>query len=211
MNSYKLSLNKVTKIFGRRLVFKEISFELNSGNIYGISGNNGSGKSTLAKIIAGVISTSSGKIEHKLGEKKIIPEELHDHLGFVSPYLFLYDEFNAEENLYHFAKIRGINPDNERIERLFELFNLADRKKDLLKGYSSGMKQRMKFIFALQHSPRLLIFDEPTSNLDSKGKAAVYQLIEEEAKDNLVIVASNEDSDLELCTSVIDVEQYKKK
>lgn len=211
MNSYNLSLNNVTKIFGRRLVFKKISFEMNSGNIYGISGNNGSGKSTLAKIIAGVISTSSGKIEHKLGEKKIIPEELHDHLGFVSPYLFLYDEFNAEENLYHFAKIRGINPDNERIDRLFELFNLADRKKDLLKGYSSGMKQRMKFIFAFQHSPRLLIFDEPTSNLDNKGKAAVYQLIEEEAKDNLVIVASNEDSDLELCTSVINVEQYKKK
>ncbi|MDZ7766170.1 MAG: ABC transporter ATP-binding protein [Melioribacteraceae bacterium] len=211
MNSYNLSLNNVTKIFGRRLVFKKISFEMNSGNIYGVSGNNGSGKSTLAKIIAGVISTSSGKIEHMIGEKKIIPEELHDHLGFVSPYLFLYDEFNAEENLYHFAKIRGINPDNERIERLFELFNLADRKKDLLKGYSSGMKQRMKFIFALQHSPRLLIFDEPTSNLDNKGKAAVYQLIEEESKDNLVIVASNEDSDLELCTSVIDVEQYKKK
>lgn len=211
MNSYNLSLNNVTKIFGRRLVFKGISLEMNSGNIYGISGNNGSGKSTLAKIIAGVISTSSGKIEHKIGDKIIIPEELHDYLGFVSPYLFLYDEFNAEENLYHFAKIRGINSDTKKIDRLFELFNLADRKKDLLKGYSSGMKQRIKFIFALQHSPRLLIFDEPTSNLDNKGKAAVYQLIEEEAKDNIVIVASNEDSDLELCTSVIDVEQYKKK
>lgn len=78
-----------------------------------------------------------------------------------------------------------------------------------MKGYSSGMKQRMKFIFALQHSPQILIFDEPTSNLDNAGKDAVYKLITEEGKQNLVIIASNEDNDLSLCDSVIDVEQFK--
>ncbi len=209
MSNYSLSLNNVTKIFGRRLVFKDISFEMQSGNVYGISGRNGSGKSTLAKIIAGIISPSSGKIEHLSGNKKIEFEQLHDYLGFVSPYLFLYDEFTAEENLYHFSKIRGIHNDTEKIDNLFELFNLADRKKDLLKGYSSGMKQRIKFIFALQHSPKILIFDEPTSNLDNAGKEAVYNLIKEEGKDNLVIIASNEETDLSLCNIVIDVEQFK--
>ncbi len=211
MIDYNLSLNNVTKIFGRRLVFKEVSFEMNSGNIYGISGQNGSGKSTLAKIIAGLISASSGKVIHKSGGTVIESEQMHNYLGFVSPYLFLYDEFNADENLFHFAKIRGVNPEKEKIDELFELFNLSDRRKDLLKGYSSGMKQRMKFIFALQHSPRLLIFDEPTSNLDNAGKKAVYNLIEKEAQNNLVIIASNEDSDLALCSSIIDVEKYKVK
>lgn len=209
MNNYSLSLIDVTKIFGRRLVFKNISLEMQSGKVYGISGSNGSGKSTLAKIIAGLISPSNGKIEHKSNQKKIELEKLHDYLGFVSPYLFLYDEFSAEENLFHFAKIRGAKVDIEKIEKLFDLFKLSDRKKDLLKGYSSGMKQRMKFIFALQHSPQILIFDEPTSNLDNAGKDAVYQLIKEEGKKNLVIIASNEDTDLSLCDSVIDVEQFK--
>lgn len=209
MNNYSLTLESVSKIFGRRLVFKDISLQMSTGNVYGISGCNGSGKSTLAKIIAGLISPSSGKITHLYNDKKIEPEYLHDYLGFVSPYLFLYDEFTAEENLYHFAKIRGIKINNSKVDNLFELFNLSDRKKDILKGYSSGMKQRMKFIFALQHSPQLLIFDEPTSNLDNAGKEAVYKLLEEERKNNLVIIASNEEVDLSFCSSVIDVEKFK--
>lgn len=211
MSSYTLALNSVTKIFGRRLVFKEIDFEMSSGNVYGISGSNGSGKSTLAKIIAGIISPSSGKVLHSNDGKKLESEQLHDYLGFVSPYLFLYDEFTAEENLTHFARIRGIDSNTDKVDRLFELFNLSDRKSDLLKGYSSGMKQRMKFIFALQHSPRLLLFDEPTSNLDTAGKEAVFKLIKEEGENNLVIIASNEESDLSLCDEVIDVEKYKVK
>ncbi len=211
MSSYTLALNSVTKIFGRRLVFKEIDFKMSSGNVYGISGSNGSGKSTLAKIIAGIISPSSGKVLHSNDGEKLESEQLHDYLGFVSPYLFLYDEFTAEENLTHFSKIRGVGNDKEKVDRLFELFNLSDRKSDLLKGYSSGMKQRMKFIFALQHSPRLLLFDEPTSNLDTAGKEAVYKLIKEEGENNLVIIASNEESDLSLCNEVIDVEKYKVK
>lgn len=209
MNNYSLTLESVSKIFGRRLVFKDISLQMSTGNVYGILGCNGSGKSTLAKIIAGLISPSSGKITHLYNDKKIEPEYLHDYLGFVSPYLFLYDEFTAEENLYHFAKIRGIKINNSKVDNLFELFNLSDRKKDILKGYSSGMKQRMKFIFALQHSPQLLIFDEPTSNLDNAGKEAVYKLLEEERKNNLVIIASNEEVDLSFCSSVIDVEKFK--
>lgn len=209
MNNYFLSLQKVSKIFGRRLVFKDINFEMKSGNVYGIAGRNGSGKSTLAKIIAGIISPTSGKIIHQSGNKKIEPEQLHDYLGFVSPYLFLYDEFTAEENLFHFEKIRNTEVDKERIKHLLDLFNLSDRKNDLLKGYSSGMKQRMKFIFALQHSPKIILLDEPTSNLDIAGKDAVYKLIEEEAKENLVIIASNEESDLAFCNNIIDVEQFK--
>lgn len=211
MSSYRLTLNNVTKIFGRRLVFKEINFEMTSGNVYGISGSNGSGKSTLAKIIAGIISSSSGKVEHTVEGKKIEPEHLHDYLGFVSPYLFLYDEFTAAENLEHFAKIRGVDLKHEKVNELFERFKLSDRKNDLLKGFSSGMKQRMKFIFAMQHSPRILLFDEPTSNLDTPGKDAVYNVIKEEGKSNLVIVASNEENDLALCDKVIDVEEYKVK
>ena len=209
MSNYSLTLQNVTKIFGRRLVFKDISFEMESGNVYGISGRNGSGKSTLAKIIAGIISPSGGKIIHQLSEKKIEPEQLHNYLGFVSPYLFLYDEFTADENLYHFAKIRNIKSDVQRMQNLYELFNLSDRKNDLLKGYSSGMKQRMKFIFALQHSPRIIILDEPTSNLDNAGKEAVYKLVREETKENLVVIASNEEGDLALCNKIIDVEQFK--
>ena len=209
MTRYKLSLENITKVFGRRLIFADITREFKGGEIYGLAGKNGSGKSTLAKIISGIISPTKGKINHFYKDEKIIPEKLHNHLGFVSPYLVLYDEFTAWENLSLFAQIRGIRFDIEKVNILMDKFEILDRKGDLLKEYSSGMKQRMKFLFALLHSPQLLILDEPTSNLDSAGKEKVYEIIEEEAKQNLIIIASNESSDLSLCSDIIRIEDYK--
>ena len=209
MSNYKLSFQDVTKTFGRRLIFKDINREFTSGNIYGFSGRNGSGKSTLIKIASGIISPTKGKIEHLFNNKLIIEEKLHNYIGFVSPYLVLYDEFTAEENLYHFSRIRGIKYSQERSEFLLNEFELFPRKNDYLKGYSSGMKQRMKFIFALLHNPEILFLDEPTSNLDNAGKDKVYEIIENEGKSKLVIVASNEESDLNFCSEILDIESFK--
>jgi len=209
MTDYKLTLENLVKYFGRRLVFSEINNVFTSGNAYGISGPNGSGKSTLVKIVANIISPTRGKVIHQLNDDIIIPEKLHDYIGFVAPYLFLYDEFTAEENLFHFSNIRGIKYDKERADYLLSKLNLFDRKDDIVRGYSSGMKQRLKFIFTLLHRPRCIILDEPTSNLDNDGKDRVYELIREEAKSNLVIIASNEESDLKLCKETINIENYK--
>ena len=86
---------------------------------------------------------------------------------------------------------------------------LDTRKDDLVKTYSSGMKQRLKFIFALMHSPEVLIFDEPTSNLDEEGKKVVYDIVREEGKSRIVVIASNEMKDLELCNEVLLLEKFK--
>ncbi|MBN1300079.1 MAG: ABC transporter ATP-binding protein [Melioribacteraceae bacterium] len=209
MSNYTLELKNLTKIFGRRLVFKDINYKFETGKVYGIAGSNGSGKSTLSKLIIGISSPTSGKVLHKFNNSTLDADYYHNHVGFVSPYLVLYDEFSAEENIDYFSKIRGVQKDSSRISSLFEEFNLTDRKTDLLKGYSSGMKQRMKFIFALQHDPELLIFDEPTSNLDSKGKEAVYNTVNRLKNNKLIIIASNEDADLKLCDNIINVEEYK--
>nr|MCU0364762.1 ABC transporter ATP-binding protein [Ignavibacteriaceae bacterium] len=199
MSSYSIQSQNLSKLFGRRLIFKEINFNWAEKGIFGISGPNGSGKSTLVKIVTGLIAPSAGKIIHKNSGSEIIPEKLHNHIGFVSPYLVLYEEFSALENLKIFAKIRGVNFNEERVNYYLSQFLLDNRKNDLVKTYSSGMKQRLKFIFALMHSPEVLIFDEPTSNLDEEGKKVVYKIIEDESKKSIVIIASNEERDLELC------------
>lgn len=205
MTTYSVEAIKINKTFGRRLVFSDINFRLNKPGIFGIAGPNGSGKSTLVKIIAGLLSSTKGKITHKNSEKEIIPEKLHNHIGFVSPYLVLYEEFSAWENLNYLSKIRGITFDKDYAKDLLERFLLYNRRNDLVKTYSSGMKQRMKFIFALIHHPELLIFDEPTSNLDDEGKKLVYNIINDKSKENLLIIASNDKSDLELCSEVLDL------
>jgi heme exporter protein A len=209
MSSYSIQSQNLTKLFGRRLIFKDINFTWEENGIFGISGPNGSGKSTLVKIVAGLISPSSGKIIHKNSGVEIIPEKLHNHIGFVSPYLMLYEEFSAWENLKIFAKIRGTILNEDRVNTYLKKFLLDGRKDDLVKTYSSGMKQRLKFVFALMHSPEVLIFDEPTSNLDEEGKKVVYEIVREEGKIRLVIIASNESKDLELCSEVLLLEKYK--
>ena len=209
MSNYSIEAKSVKKNFGRRLIFENINFQFKDKGIFGISGPNGSGKSTLVKIIAGLISPSEGEIIHLNNEGEIESEKLHNHIGFVSPYLVLYDEFTALENLNHFSKIRGVDFNKEKIDYLLTKFLLFNRKDDFVKTYSSGMKQRMKFIFALMHSPQLLILDEPTSNLDAEGKESVYSIVNEEGLNNIVIVASNEETDLALCDEIIKLEQFK--
>ena len=210
MTNYSVEIKKLVKYFGRRLIFDDINFKFSSQNIYGVSGPNGSGKSTLVKIIANLISATRGEVIHKVQDKVIEEEQLHNYLGFVSPYLYLYDEFTAEENLIHISSIRGIKYPKEKAEHLLNEVNLFERRHDLVRGYSSGMKQRLKFIFALLHQPQLLIFDEPTSNLDNAGKEKVYELISAEGKNNIVIIASNENADLNLCKQVIELEKFKR-
>jgi len=209
MSNYSIQSQNLSKLFGRRLIFKDINFNWTERGIFGISGPNGSGKSTLVKIVAGLIAPSSGKITHKNSGSEIIPEKLHNHIGFVSPYLVLYEEFSAWENLKIFAKIRGVSFNEEKVTYYLAQFLLENRKNDLVKTYSSGMKQRLKFIFALMHSPEVLIFDEPTSNLDEEGKKVVYKIVSEEGKQRIVIIASNEVKDLELCSEVLLLEKFK--
>ncbi len=209
MTNYSVEAFGLNKSFGRRLIFNGLQFKFDKVGVYGISGPNGSGKSTLVKIIAGIIGASQGKIVHKLNNKEITEEQLHDHIGFVSPYLVLYEEFSTYENLNLFADIRGVAFNKERVDYLLNKFLLYKRKDDLLKTYSSGMKQRVKFIFALMHSPQLLILDEPTSNLDEEGKNSVYEIVKEEGQNNIVLIASNEKNDLELCGDIVYLEKFK--
>lgn len=209
MSSYSIQSQNLSKLFGRRLIFKDINFNWSDQGIFGISGPNGSGKSTLVKIVAGLISSSSGKIVHKNSEGEIIPEKLHNHIGFVSPYLVLYEEFSAWENLKIFSKIRAVAFDEQKVIYYLTQFLLENRRNDLVKTYSSGMKQRLKFIFALMHSPEVLIFDEPTSNLDDDGKKVVYDIVLKEGKNRIVVIASNELKDLEICNEILLLEKFK--
>ena len=149
MNNYIVELNNLGKNFGRRLVFNGIDYSFTSGNVYGISGPNGSGKSTFVKIIAGLISPTSGKVNHSYLNKIIEPEKLHDFIGFVSPYLFLYDEFTAEENLIYFTSIRGLKYDSNRADFLLNEMSLFNRRKDLDAGifFRNEAKNEIYFCF----------------------------------------------------------------
>lgn len=212
----KISLvcSELTKYYSHRLIFGNVSISLNEQNSIGVVGKNGSGKSTLIKVIAGIISQSKGDVRLSVDEK-VIPKDLQfKHIGLLSPYLSLYDELTGYENLQFFINIKcqdkSSSEKEEKINFLLEKVGLFKRKKDLYKNYSSGMKQRLKLAFALLNDPALLLLDEPCANLDKEGIDVVYGFAEEQRKKGVLIVATNEESDLQLCDTLINIENFKK-
>lgn len=186
------------KVFNRRIVFDNISFIVESGQVLSITGPNGSGKSTISKIICGLLTPSAGKIEYENGITKIQREDFYKHVGFVAPYLELYGEFTAMENLIIEGNARGLRNVKERAMEILSLVGLFNRRNDEVRGFSSGMKQRMKYASALIHNPQILLLDEPTTNLDEAGIKMVMDLIEAFKKDKILIIATNDPKEAEI-------------
>lgn len=209
MNNIQLIVKNLKKTFNRRLVFDKLSFEVRAGERLVITGKNGSGKSTLIKILAGVMNESSGSFEYIFDNGKIDREDIYKIIGLVSPYLVLYDEFSAFENLKLFAKIRNLKIDDDRINQILEKAGLFNRRNDLVRTYSSGMKQRVKYASAILHDPLVLLLDEPTSNLDIEGKDFVDELVQNFRKDGIVVVATNEAQDFKYGQRIINLDDYK--
>ena len=123
----------------------------------------------------------------------------------VSPDLTLYDELSAAENLRFFAQVRGLSATPEFVGSLLDRFGLGGRGGDLVRAYSSGMKQRLKYAFALMHDPPLLILDEPTANLDERGVALVHDTIAQARLRKCVVMATNEPEEVRLGDVVIQL------
>lgn len=206
MNNILVRAENISRTFNRRTIFSEISFSVSAPGSISITGKNGAGKSTLAKIIAGVLSASKGEIIYELDGKKIDDERRKAHIGFVSPYLNLYDEFSAMENLFLLLRIRACrNQFSGQIEPLLRRFNLWERREDAVRAYSTGMKQRLKYVFALAHSPSVLILDEPTTNLDNDGIKVVEEVVREQKRTSLLIVATNDSAEAAWCEKSIQL------
>jgi len=199
--NYSLHINKISKRFGKQLLFRDISFSAETGDSYFITGPNGSGKSTMLQIIAGLQKSTAGEIVFAKGANAIPAEERFRHFGFTSPAVNPYDMLTAAENI-RFAS-SGVK--DERIDEMLHLFGLYQHRGKHVGLYSSGMKQRLRLIIAMIDSPGILLLDEPSSNLDSSGKNILVTEIEKIREETVIIIATNEHEEMKLCTKGIDI------
>lgn len=191
-----LELEGVSKRFGRRRVFEGLTVEVRHGQVLVIAGPNGSGKSTLLMVIAGLLRPTRGRVVVSVDGKPLTPESRREWLGLVSPDLTLYPELTAMENLRFFERVRGREPHEDALCALLERVGLAGRGADLVGTFSSGMRQRLKYAFALSHAPKLLLLDEPTANLDVSGVSMVETVIAEQRERGILVLATNEPDEL---------------
>jgi heme exporter protein A len=204
---FELYAEGISKTYNLRSVLQNVSFTLRSGDRLGITGANGSGKTTLIKLLASVLELSSGSVSRRhLGTP--VPEESYPELtGFVAPYLSLYPEYSGREHAQLISDLRGQPFRIESAMNVAEEIGIADRFDDRTGSLSSGMQQRIRYVLALLHDPPFLFLDEPMTNLDSLGKDSVRRLVGKEAPERITIIATNDPPDLELCTSVLNLDR----
>lgn len=200
-----VTLTNIEKQFNRRIIFRDVSFRAIEGQVFAITGKNGSGKSTLLKIMAGVLAPTKGKVAWQANGSEVLADRAYQAIGYCAPYVQMFEEFSAVENIQFFARVRNQKISVNEIHSLLTRIGLPLDRKDPMKSFSSGMKQRMKLIFAIMNKPSILFLDEPTTNLDEEGIAAVRSIMKECREDTCVVVATNHRSDLELCDEVLDL------
>jgi heme exporter protein A len=202
-----LAADGITKRFDRRVVLHNVSFTAQSGSLLGITGHNGAGKSTLMKILAGVLSPTSGSVTCVVDDTPLDDEARPQQMGFVAPYLALYEEFSPLELMHHVVAMRGLPFDAAFAETLLHVVGLHERRHDDIRSFSSGMKQRAKYALALVHRPPILLLDEPMTNLDASGISVVERCIaEQRSTGGIVLLATNDERDIALCDSTVSVE-----
>ncbi len=198
-----VTLNSVSQRFGRRLIFSNVSGGVRAGEVLVIAGPNGSGKSTLLRIIAGLQQPTGGAADVEIRGTQLNRVDRRRYLGYSAPDLTLYRELTGAENLQLFGRLRGMTPTRERLTELLEKVGLKGRGRDYVGNYSSGMRQRLKYAFALLHEPPILLIDEPTANLDAEGVEMARAVVEEQRNRGLAVVATNEAREVAWGDSVV--------
>ncbi len=174
--------------FGRLAVLDGVSGAVAAGEALLITGPNGSGKSTLLRCLSGLLAPDAGDILYREDGAALDPAERRRRVGLVAPDLAFYADLTVQENLDFFSRLRRVAPARGR-ELLARLGLPPDRMAGAL---SSGMRQRLRWAWALLHRPRLLLLDEPFQNLDAAGEQAVRELLAEHLADgnSLAVIAN---------------------
>jgi heme exporter protein A len=202
----KLTLNHLSRSFEERQVIKDLSTVFKGGERLLVRGPNGCGKTTLLKILAGVLAPSDGDLQVEDEGKTRDASWRRRWTGYLAPDLVLYEEFSAMENLDFFARVRGLTPDPARDRHLLDRLGLGRRTEDPLGTLSTGLRQRAKLAFALQPEPRILLMDEPGSNLDQMGRDLVRDTVDTFAgPDRIVVVATNDPAEFDLGTRTLEL------
>jgi heme exporter protein A len=204
-SSISLSLNEVSASYGARIVLRDVSLRLHHGEVLVISGPNGSGKSTLLRLLCGLQRPTTGLVHYQQGHNTYMPGEARHLIGWVAPDLTLYRELSGQENLRFFAAVRGQKRSSSELADLLARVGLGGRDHDHVASYSSGMVQRLRYAYALLHSPPVLLLDEPTVTLDERGAAVVTQVVAEQRRYGLTVIATNDPRELRFGDYVLEL------
>jgi ABC-2 type transport system ATP-binding protein len=174
-----LSVKNLSKRFGDRIAFDDVSFEVGHGEVFGFLGPNGAGKTTTVRTLGTLIAPTSGSAT--VAGIPLTPEngvEIRRRIAIMPESPGLYPRLSVFENLECFADLYEVSNPKDRIDVALRSVNLADRAGDACGSLSKGLRQRVALARALLSDPQVLFLDEPTSGLDPVAARDVHELID---------------------------------
>lgn len=185
-----LKVTNVTKYYGDFKAVDNISFEVKEGEIFGLLGVNGAGKTTTFRMITGLLDISQGKIT--LDGKKI-DYNITDKIGFLTEERSLLTKLTVREQFMFFGALKGMTDEEieKRMNELLKEFGIEEYRERKIKELSKGNQQKIQFITAILHNPKLLILDEPFSGLDPINVELFKKTILKLAKNGSMIIFSS--------------------
>jgi heme ABC exporter ATP-binding subunit CcmA len=189
-----LRLVEVTRTFGRRRALYRVSLTADAGTITALLGPNGAGKSTLLSIAATLLRPTSGRVEYGDHDSATAGAALRARIGLLGHDLYLYSELTAAENLRFFARVYSLDGIERRVDAALERAGLADRRDDIVAGFSRGMRQRLALERSLIHEPRLLLLDEPFTGLDEAARDALRERLRATREAGAIVVLTTHDT-----------------
>ncbi|WP_375563271.1 ATP-binding cassette domain-containing protein [Bernardetia sp. OM2101] len=209
-NIISISAQNIGKRFEREWIFRKLSCDFCSTNPTAIVGSNGSGKSTLIKSLIGYLPLSEGKLiyfdNQSDKQKPILKENWQSYIAWAAPYTELIEEFTLLEQLkFH----KSFKPFDIEIEEIIEKLAFSNTKSKTIRFFSSGMKQKLKLALAIYSNAKIVFLDEPTSNLDKQNSEWYLTEINTILNKKLLIIASNQESEYQFCSQIIDIQKLK--
>lgn len=194
----ELYVEHISKRFKDLTAVDDVSLRITPG-VWGLLGANGAGKTTLMRMIAGIMTPSSGQIRYDgipIGELK---ESYRDVFGYLPQEFGFYPEFTVKDYLEYVAVLKGLSDmdSKRRINDLLEQMTLTHVRNKKISKLSGGMKRRVGIAQALLNEPEILILDEPTSGLDPGERVRFRNLLSEFAHDRIVLISTHIVSDVE--------------
>jgi ABC-2 type transport system ATP-binding protein len=167
----------LTKSYGKLVAVDHVDMDVPTGSRFGLLGPNGAGKTTIIKLLTGLSDLTDGTASVAGFDVTRHPMDVKRRVGWVAAEVILDDDLSGWENLWLQAQLQRLSNWKGRAQELLEYFELADRKKDKVGSYSTGMRKKMEIALALLHQPEVIFMDEPTIGLDPNVRRMLWELI----------------------------------
>ncbi len=205
----EIILENISRNFGPQVVIKNLNFHFLSGNSYAILGGNGSGKSTVLRLVYGALTPSEGTVIYKHKDEVLNKDKVPFEISLAGPYLELIEELTAREFLNFYYKFRkplnGLSADT-----ILETCQLTEAANKEIRNFSSGMKQRLRLGLAFLTQSKVVLLDEPTSNLDPLGIEWYRDLVAEHLNGRTLLIGSNhQEKEMDFCQHRLEAQDWR--